>query len=103
MYEELLQLAYKIAAFIMSYSFTRPEPEEVEKDSDSSDDDEDEGIRLEKEATVTGNALLEVPVMIPVADFLNASINKNNAKLHWNEDDESLRMMSTKFIPKVEC
>lgn len=83
----------------MSYSFTKPESARLPSvDKENSESGEDE------EATTAGNALAEVPMMIPMADILNASISKNNAKLHWGENDgEELCMIATKDIREVSC
>ncbi|OQV17500.1 putative N-lysine methyltransferase setd6 [Hypsibius exemplaris] len=102
-FDILLNEAYRVAAFVMSYSFTRPQPDDDEKANDENaaeDADESDG---DEEATTAGNALAEVPLMIPIADILNASVHKNNAKLHWNEDDgKFLSMLCTKPIAAGE-
>ncbi|GAV01975.1 hypothetical protein RvY_12597 [Ramazzottius varieornatus] len=105
LYETLLEEAHRVSAFVMSYSFTRPkEGGHGESDTEEEESDEEEG---QGEATRVGNALAEVPLMIPVADFLNASVSKNNAKLHWaeaegQEEEGDLTMISTKAIKAGE-
>ena len=88
----------------MSYSFTRPrEGGRGDSDTEEEESDDEDG---HAEATRVGNALTEVPLMIPVADFLNASVSKNNAKLHWGdgseeEEEDDLTMIATKAIKAV--
>ena len=101
-FDVLLTEAYRVAAFIMSYSFTRPQPEDPSVANAENMAEEEDDSEEDEEAGVVGNALAEVPLMIPVADILNASVHKNNAKLHWNEDEEKvLTMVATKPIAAV--
>jgi hypothetical protein len=101
-FDVLLKEAYRVAAFVMSYSFTRPPSDDHEEPSGNQENLDEDDSEVDEEATSVGNALMEVPLMIPVADFLNASVHKNNAKLHWNDNDEKfLTMISTKPISAV--
>ncbi|XP_055349279.1 N-lysine methyltransferase setd6-like isoform X2 [Paramacrobiotus metropolitanus] len=97
--ESLRETVVKISGFIMAYSFTRPDSEDsastVDKENSDSEDED-------REASQVGNALMEVPIMVPIADFLNASVRRNNARLHWDDDGEVLKMLAVKNIKAGE-